>query len=104
MMEFSPEEGEFERSFSLEGKGHPESFAELMVPLESGQAISYSWEAGRDVAFNIHSHHGKEITYHETFEGSKKRGTFEGPGKGHFYLMWQNTSAEPVEVHVRVSL
>lgn len=101
-MEFSPEEGRFQKSFSLEAKGHPESFAELMVPLKSGQAISYSWSAEREVDFNIHSHQGQEITYHERFRGSGHEGRFEGPRKDHFYLMWQNPSPEPVEVQVEV--
>ncbi len=103
-MEFLPDEGGFEKGFSLEAKGHPESFAELMVPLEEGQTIAYSWQAEREVDFNIHAHREKSVDYFERHRGSESKGTFESPRKDHFYLMWQNTSPEPVEVHVEVSL
>ncbi len=103
-MEFSPDQGSFQKSISLHKKGHPESFAELRVSLKKGEAITYSWTAGEEVDFNIHSHREKEVDYHERYRGPEGSGRFEGPREDDFYLMWQNRSTEPVEVDIRVGL
>lgn len=102
-MEFSPGQGNFRRRITLKSKGHPESFAELALPLEEGEVVTYEWTAEGEVDFNIHSHHGKEVDYHEKFRGSELHGRFEGPRKDHFYLMWQNRSPESVEIEIQVS-
>jgi hypothetical protein len=58
---------------------------------------------GSRVEFNVHSHHGKEVTYHAKASESLVEGAFSAPAEGKFYLMWENVSDGPVRVRIRAA-
>ncbi len=79
---------------------------EVEVPMREGETFDYETAhegAGGRVAFNVHSHHGRETTYHVKGTDAQMAGTFSAPWEGKFYLMWENTSGEAVTVRVRAA-
>src|SRR5213594_4240100 len=79
---------------------------EVEVPMREGDMIHYSSEhegpPGR-VAFNVHSHEGKEVTYYAKNSDSSVTGTHAAPHEGKFYMMWENVSESPVRVRIHAS-
>ena len=79
---------------------------EVEVPMRAGDMIHYTSEhdgPGNRVAFNVHSHQGKEVTYHAKGTDASVGGAFTAPSEGKFYLMWENVSEAPVRVRIRAS-
>lgn len=79
---------------------------EVEVPLRGGDMIHYSSEhdpPGGRVEFNVHSHQGKEVTYHAKDSAASVAGGFTAPREGKFYLMWENVSDAPVRVRIRAA-
>ncbi len=76
---------------------------EVEIPLRAGDMIHYGSDcegpAGR-IAFNVHSHRGKETTYHAKSTEAAVVGSFTAPWEGKFYLMWENTSDGPVRLRI----
>lgn len=101
-MEFSPDDVSLTRKVTLQKGGDPGCVVELHAELDSGSEIRYSWTAGSGVEFNIHTHHEKEVKYHEQSTGVAGKGHFLSPSDGHYYLMWLNRSQQPVEVKIQV--
>ena len=74
---------------------------ELKVSLSDGEGLRYETRhPGGDgaVAFNIHRHQGKEVTYYTKDAQPVISGTFAPPESGDFYLMWENRSDAAVAV------
>jgi len=79
---------------------------EVEIPMRAGDMIHYTAEhdePGGRVDFNVHSHHGKEVTYHAKNSESSVSGTFSAPHEGKFYMMWENVSEAPVRVRIQAS-
>lgn len=99
-MAFPSDRDRFEPSFVL-GADKDTALAELAVDLQQGEILTYVWDADDEAEFNIHSHEGEEVTYHEESKGRGAEGTFEAPHAGAFYLMWQNPGSEPLEIRLK---
>ena len=77
---------------------------EVEAPMRDGESIAYETEheePGGRVVFNIHSHKGRETTYHVKGDDARMAGTFPAPWEGKFYLMWENTSEQAVTLRIR---
>jgi hypothetical protein len=103
---FPSEATEYAKDWDLPAKKQTGWVHELEVPLRAGESLAYDSEADAPagaVAFNIHSHHGPEVTYHVRGAEPRVAGTFLAPAEGKFYLMWENTSAHAVRVRARAT-
>ena len=74
---------------------------EVRIPLEGGESLR--WETHEAlgpglVSFNLHSHKGRDVTYHATADDATASGTFVAPWAGEFYAMWENRSDREVAV------
>lgn len=101
MDELSPEQGRRDETVPLAARKVKGWVHELKVTLSDGEALRYeTHHPGSDgaVAFNIHHHHGREVTYYAQEERSAVAGTFHPPAAGDYYLMWENRSDATVAV------
>lgn len=74
---------------------------ELKVSLSDGEALRYETRhPGGDgaVAFNLHRHHGRDVTYYAQDDRAALAGTFNAPAAGDYYMMWENRSDAAVAV------
>lgn len=101
------------------GCSHPQSAANTLereVPLSSGSffeanlamnatdTIAYRWFTSPDteLAFDVHSHEGGELRYHERTNASRGEGAFTAPEDGVYSLLWENPAGESVTVSFRI--
>jgi hypothetical protein len=104
---FAPESREYAKEWRLPARKYKGWVHEVEVSLRHGDAIAYESESdghgsGGPVEFNIHSHEGREVTYHAKRRDARAEGTFVAPWDGKFYLMWENASDVPVLVRARL--
>ena len=101
---FVASEGEYARELDLPPKKVRGWVHEVEVPMRKGDVLHHASEyegpEGR-VEFNVHSHRGKETTYHVKGSGPMEAGAFAAPWEGKFYLMWENVS--DVAIHLRIT-
>jgi len=74
---------------------------ELKVSLSDGEGLRYETRhPGGDgaVAFNLHHHHGRDVTYYAQEDRAALAGTFRAPAAGDYYMMWENRSDAAVAV------
>jgi hypothetical protein len=88
--------------FVLQPAGSKGAVAELAVELTPDQTVIYHWDAEMDVEFNIHSHQGEAVTYHERLVQREADGVFGSRTSGEYYLMWENGQSAPVPIRVRL--
>lgn len=103
---FPPDSGEYAREVELPAHKVRGWVHEVEVPMRKGESFRYETAhegAGGRVRFNVHSHHGRETTYHAEGTDARIAGTFTAPEEGKFYLMWENQSAKAVTVRVRAT-
>ncbi|MCJ2531831.1 MAG: hypothetical protein LN413_05960 [Candidatus Thermoplasmatota archaeon] len=91
-----------QETLTLQAKGAKGAVAELAVELTPGQTVSYHWKADKEVEFNIHSHQGEAVTYHERLSQREADGVFGSRTSGEYYLMWENGDPDPVEIRVEL--
>lgn len=91
-----------QQAFTLQAKGAEGAVAELAVELTPGQTVIYHWKADKEVEFNIHSHQGEAVTYHERLWQREADGVFGSRTSGDYYLMWENGHPGPVGVRVEL--
>ncbi|MFQ5918857.1 MAG: hypothetical protein ACE5I4_02270 [Thermoplasmata archaeon] len=91
-----------EEDFTLQPSGSEGAVAELVVELTPGQTVIYHWEAETEVDFNIHSHQGEAVTYHERLVRREADGVFGSRTSGEYYLMWENGTSAPVSIRVEL--
>lgn len=103
---FPREMDAYARSLDLPPRKRRGWVHEIEVPLGAGESLAYESRyegpAGR-VEFNVHSHHGRDVTYHLKGTDATMAGTFIAPEAGKFYLMWENLSDGPIRIHVRAT-
>ena len=75
---------------------------ELKAPLRSGERLAYDFTADGPLTFNIHSHHGKEVTHHVHVEAAKASGEFTAAEDYDFYPMWENATSAPLRLTYRL--
>jgi len=103
---FAADTREYVRDLDLPPRKQKGWVHEVEVPMRAGDMIHYESEhapPGDRVAFNVHSHQGKEVTYHAKDAQPSVGGAFTAPWEGKFYMMWENVSGEPVRVRVRAT-
>ncbi|OGS49726.1 MAG: hypothetical protein A3K65_05170 [Euryarchaeota archaeon RBG_16_68_12] len=74
---------------------------EIRVPLSEGETLGFDSRHDRgdgDIEFNIHSHGGREVTYHARDARARVSGALTAPWTGDFYAMWENVSDRAVPV------
>ena len=77
---------------------------EVRIPLVKGESLR--WETRHTlgagiIAFNLHSHKGREVTHHATADRSEASGTFPAPWAGDFYAMWEKSVGTRGVRHIR---
>jgi hypothetical protein len=75
---------------------------ELHVPMRQGERLGFEYEADGALAFNIHSHHGKEVTHHVHREAASGSGMFASEEDCDYYPMWENGLDRPVTLRYRL--
>ena len=101
-MAFRRDAPRMQETFILQPKGAEGAVAELAVELTPGQTVIYHWAAEAVVEFNIHSHQGETVTYHERLVQREADGVFGSRTPVDYYLMWENSRAGPVSVRVEL--
>ncbi len=99
-MAFRRDAPRMQEAFVLQPKGAEGAVAELAVELTPGQTVIYHWVTEAEVEFNIHSHQGEVVTYHERLVQREADGVFASRTSGDYYLMWENSHPGPVPVRV----
>ena len=103
---FSATVREYAKELELPARKQRGWVHEVEVPMLAGDMIHYTSEhdgPGHRIEFNVHSHHGKDVTYHAKDSESSITGTFSAPAEGKFYLMWENVSDGPVRVRIHAA-
>jgi hypothetical protein len=77
---------------------------EECMALEVGQTLKFSYEANAELEFNLHFHHGKDVTYPLKGKYSNYSNAYNATEKNDFCLMWQNKSAAPVKLQTTFSV
>ena len=75
---------------------------EIRIPLEDGEQLEFEFTTADGVAFNVHSHHGKEVRYLAETEAREASGSVTAPGTYDHYAMWENTTDAPVPLRYRL--
>ena len=101
-MAFRRDAPRMRETFILQPKGVEGSVVELAAELTPGQTVIYHWEAEVEVEFNIHSHQGDAVTYHERLIQREADGVFGSRTPVDYYLMWENGRPGPVSVRVEL--
>ncbi len=99
-MTFRRDAAQMKETFILQPKGAEGAVAELAVELTPGQTVIYHWVTEAEVEFNIHSHQGEAVTYHERLVQREADGVFGSRTSVDYYLMWENSRPGPVTVRV----
>ncbi|MFQ5907940.1 MAG: hypothetical protein ACE5JE_03805 [Thermoplasmata archaeon] len=102
MIAFPRDAPRLQESFSLQAEGSEGAVVELAVELTPEETVVYHWEAEEDVEFNIHSHRGESVTYHERLSQREADGVFGSRMSGEYYLMWENGHSRPIAVRVEL--
>ena len=89
--------GQFERSMTI----GPGKFAELCGPLESGQAVQWSFKSDRPVNFNIHYHVDKDVRYPANEDRIRSlQGDLAIEVKQNYCWMWINISTAAAKLEL----
>lgn len=82
----------------------PGSFFEANLAMDEGDELAYAWRTLGEgpVAFDVHSHEGSQVTYHERANGSAGEGGFRAPGNGTYSLLWANDGRDAVTVNLSI--
>ena len=68
------------------------------MELIPGQTLKFQYEANAELDFNLHYHHGKDVTMPMSGKYSNYSNTYVATQKNDFCLMWQNKSGGPVKL------
>ena len=101
---FSAHTPEYAKDLELPPKKQKGWVHEVEVPMRAGDMLHYESQhagPGSRIEFNVHSHKGKEVTYHMKLSEALVVGAFTAPWEGKFYLMWENVSDAPVSVRIQ---
>ena len=76
---------------------------EIKAVMSKGGVLCYEYTADERVSFNIHSHHGKDVSYHIKAEAEVSAGAFNAPADHDYYVMWENKLPRAVKLKYRLS-
>ena len=102
MLVFRRDAQRLQERLVLGPKGEEGAVAEVGVELNPGQTVIYHWAAEAALDFNIHSHQGEDVTYHERLVQREADGVFGSRGTQDYYLMWENGGKVPVSLHLEL--
>ena len=102
MDELKPEQRELTAEVVLPPHKQRGWVLELKMPMAAGEAAGYEYTADAPLTFNIHSHHGKDVTHHIHLGAATGAGTFEAKEAYDYYAMWENTSERPLRLRYRI--
>lgn len=90
----------FEREVALS----PGSFVEVNLAMNDSAELAYRWSTAPEatIAFDVHSHAGGEVRYHERANATSGEGSFTAPSEGTYSLLWENTADEEITVDVAI--
>jgi hypothetical protein len=71
---------------------------EECIALSEGQTLKFSYEANAVLEFNLHFHHGKDVTYPLKGKYSIYSNTYLATQKNDFCLMWENKTGGIVKL------
>ena len=101
MDELLPEQARKDATVTLPPRKVKGWVHELKVSLSDDESLRYETRhPGGDgaVAFNLHRHHGRDVTYYAQEDRAAQAGTFRAPAAGDYYMMWENRSDAAVAV------
>jgi hypothetical protein len=77
---------------------------EECMELAVGKTLKFQYEANAELEFNLHFHHGKEVTYPLKGKYSNYSNSYTATQRNDFCLMWQNKTGEPVKLQSTYSV
>jgi len=81
----------------------PGAFDELCFELGAGQSMRYAFDADAPLDFNLHWHHGNELSFPVRIVAvARLGGSFRSPGKEAYCLMWTNRNRVAVPLRARI--
>lgn len=83
----------------------PGKMHEECMKLDAGDKLSYEFESGTDLIFNVHYHVGEEIIFPvEDHKTSAESSALEIEIEQDYCLMWTNRSPEDSDLHYEVKV
>jgi hypothetical protein len=70
---------------------------EECIAMAEGQTLTFNYEANAELEFNLHFHHGKDVTYPLNGKYSNYSNTYVATQKNEYCLMWQNKNSVPTK-------
>jgi hypothetical protein len=93
------ERGEFNHNTTVA----PGKLAEVCVALAESEAVQWRFNATAPIDFNIHYHHGKDVTYPLKRDGVAADGReFKPRIKQDYCWMWSNRSDDAVKLQIEL--
>jgi hypothetical protein len=90
-----------ERTFTVA----PGAFAEANLLMNAGDTATAAFTAdGGALAWDVHSHHGDDVTIHEEGLGGTGAIDFTAPETGGFSYLWKNHNDAPVTLVITLTL
>lgn len=71
---------------------------EECLDMQAGQSLHYRFESSADLEFNLHFHHGNNVTYPDKGKYSNYSNSYVADQANTFCLMWENTGAAPAKL------
>ena len=96
--ELRPDQQEIRGDVTISSHKQKGWVLELKASMRSGARLRFEYTADGELTFNIHSHHGKEVTHHVHIDAATGRGEFIAPEDFDFYPMWENLLDRPVHL------
>jgi hypothetical protein len=98
-IEWSPAQ-RFERRLSVA----PGGFAEVCGTLAKGSSVSWRFDAGERLDFNVHYHEGKAVHYPVKRAGvARAEGRLRPKIEQDYCWMWSNKSSRPAALKVQLA-
>jgi len=101
--ELRPDQSELRGEVTISPHKQKGWVLELKASMKAGGRLLFQYTADGALTFNIHSHHGKEVTHHVHIDAASGDGEFTAPEDFDFYPMWENSSDRPVHLTYRLS-
>lgn len=77
---------------------------EECLAMAEGQTLTFRYEANAELDFNLHFHHGKEVTYPLKGKYSNYSNAYVATQKNEFCLMWHNKTGESAKLQTTYSV
>ncbi len=75
---------------------------EIRIPPEDEERVEFGFTTADGVAFNVHSHHRKEVRCHAETDAREASGSVTAPGTHDHDAMWEDTTDAPGPLSYRL--